>query len=86
MTFSSASDAAKRALAETTQQNPVLKKAGVVDAGGAGYVIILDTMLAYMRGEKITRTVVEDTPSDANPFDAFETEDINFTYCNRIYH
>lgn len=84
VTFSSASDAAKRALAETTQQNPVLKKAGVVDAGGAGYVIILDTMLAYMRGEKITRTVVEDTPSDANPFDAFETEDINFTYCTEF--
>ncbi len=84
VTFSSASDAAKRALAETTQQNPVLKKAGVVDAGGAGYVIILDTMLAYMRGEKIARTVVEDTPSDTNPFDAFETEDINFTYCTEF--
>lgn len=84
VTFSSASDAAKRALAETTQQNPVLKKAGVVDAGGAGYVMILDAMLAYMRGETVARTVVEDTPSDTNPFDAFETEDINFTYCTEF--
>lgn len=84
VTFSSASDAAKRALAETTQQNPVLKKAGVVDAGGAGYVMILDAMLAYMRGETVSRTVVEDMPSDTNPFDAFETEDINFTYCTEF--
>ena len=84
VTFSSASDAAKRALAETTQQNPVLKKAGVVDAGGAGYVIILDAMLAYMRGESIARTVVEDAPSDTNPFDAFDTEEINFTYCTEF--
>ena len=82
--FSSASDAAKRALAETTQQNPVLKKAGVVDAGGAGYVIILESMLAFLRGEKLARTVVEDTPSDTNPFDAFDTEEINFTYCTEF--
>lgn len=82
--FSSASDAAKRALAETTQQNPVLKKAGVVDAGGAGYVIILESMLAFLRGEKLARTVVEDTPSDTNPFDVFDTEEINFTYCTEF--
>ena len=82
--FSSASDAAKRALAETTQQNPVLKKAGVVDAGGAGYVIILESMLAFLRGEKLARTVVEDAPSDTNPFDAFDTEEINFTYCTEF--
>lgn len=62
----------------------MLKKAGVVDAGGAGYVMILDAMLAYMRGETVARTVVEDTPSDTNPFDAFETEDINFTYCTEF--
>jgi DAK2 domain fusion protein YloV len=81
VTFGSAVDAAKRALAETTSQNPVLKKAGVVDAGGAGYVIILEAMLALIRGETVTRTIVEDSPADANPFDAFDTEDINFTYC-----
>ncbi|MBE6936780.1 MAG: DAK2 domain-containing protein [Ruminococcaceae bacterium] len=84
VTVSSACEAAKRALAETTEQNPVLKKAGVVDAGGAGYVVILEAMLAYMRGETMVRTVVEDTPSDSNPFDAFDTEEINFTYCTEF--
>ena len=41
-------------------------------------------MLAYMRGESIARTVVEDAPSDTNPFDAFDTEEINFTYCTEF--
>ena len=84
VTLSSASDAAKRALAETTQQNPVLKKAGVVDAGGAGYVVILEAMLAYLRGETIARSVVEDVPSEANPFDVFDTEEIHYTYCTEF--
>ena len=39
------------ALAPTTDMNPVLKKAGVVDAGGKGYLLILEGMLAEMRGE-----------------------------------
>ena len=83
VTFNAACDAAKRALAETTDQNPVLKKAGVVDAGGAGYVIILEAVLALMRGEKVERAAVEESAGEAagSPFDAFETEDIRFTYC-----
>ena len=39
------------ALAQTTDMNPVLKKAGVVDAGGKGYLLILEGMLAEMRGD-----------------------------------
>ena len=38
------------ALAETVNQNPVLKKAGVIDAGGQGYMYILGAMLASYRG------------------------------------
>ena len=40
------------ALAQTTDMNPVLKKAGVVDAGGKGYLLILEGMLAELRGER----------------------------------
>ena len=36
-------------LAQTTDMNPVLKKAGVVDAGGKGYLLILEGMLAALR-------------------------------------
>ena len=40
-----------QALEDTVNQNPVLKKAGVVDAGGMGYLVILRAMLASLRGE-----------------------------------
>ena len=49
--LSCAIEAAKEALADTMRINPVLKKAGVVDAGGKGYVTILEAMLASLRGE-----------------------------------
>ena len=41
---------AEETLAATTEMNPVLKKAGVVDAGGMGFVIILKGMLDELRG------------------------------------
>lgn len=47
----SAVQAGETALADTVNQNPVLKKAGVIDAGGKGYMIILRAMLASLRGE-----------------------------------
>ena len=43
--------AGDEALADTINLNPVLKKAGVVDAGGMGYMVILKAMLASLRGE-----------------------------------
>lgn len=49
--LSCALEAAKEALADTMHINPVLKKAGVIDAGGKGYVTILEAMLASLRGE-----------------------------------
>ena len=45
--------AGEEALADTLNQNPVLKKAGVIDAGGKGYMVILEAMLASLRGEVI---------------------------------
>ncbi len=44
----------EKTLAETVDMNPVLKKAGVVDAGGKGYLVILKGMLASLRGEKLS--------------------------------
>ena len=46
----------KAALAETVHQNPVLEKAGVVDAGGFGFITILEGMLDAMRGIHKERT------------------------------
>ena len=44
---------AKAALEETVNQNPVLKKAGVVDAGGMGFVTILEAMKSAMLGDPV---------------------------------
>ena len=50
-TLEAAIRAGDEALADTINMNPVLKKAGVVDAGGMGYMVILKAMLASLRGE-----------------------------------
>ena len=54
-TFEAAIRAGDQALADTINLNPVLKKAGVVDAGGMGYMVILKAMLASLRGETLAR-------------------------------
>ena len=64
-------------LAQTTDMNPVLKKAGVVDAGGKGYIVILEGMLRALRGEAIPE--VEETREKAD-FAAISEEEITFTF------
>ena len=49
-----------QALEDTVNQNPVLKKAGVVDAGGMGYLVILRAMLSSLRGESLPDAPAED--------------------------
>ena len=46
--------AGELALEDTVNQNPVLKKAGVIDAGGKGYLVILSAILASLRGEIVS--------------------------------
>ena len=67
------------ALAQTTDMNPVLKKAGVVDAGGQGYLVILEGMLAALRGEPLPE--VNDEPEkEGADFASLTDEDITFTF------
>jgi len=54
-----AREAAAEALARTPEQLPVLAYAGVVDAGGAGYVLLLDSLLTVTDG----RALPEPPPS-----------------------
>ena len=77
---------AKIALANTTNQNPVLKKAGVVDAGGKGWVVALEAMLSAMRGEEILvpEGMQQTAAKDSADFADFDTEDITFTYCTEF--
>ena len=68
------------ALAQTTDMNPVLKKAGVVDAGGKGYLLILEGMLAELRGEPMPEAVEEEPQKAKADFDVFSTEEITFAF------
>ena len=71
-------ETAKIALENTVNQNPVLKKAGVVDAGGMGFVVILEGMLASLQGNDV-RPLDSCTQEQAD-FADFSTEDITFAY------
>ena len=76
---------AKIALENTTNQNPVLKKAGVVDAGGKGWVVALEAMLSALRGEDVVAPETEAAPTkDSADFSDFNTEDITFAYCTEF--
>ena len=69
---------AKAALEETVNQNPVLKKAGVVDAGGKGFVLILEAMKAAMLGNPV---VAEDNGSAEEETQvAVDMSNFTFTY------
>ena len=89
--LSAAIKGARKALDETVNQNPVLKKAGVVDAGGFGYVLILQGMLDAVSGT-ITRLARKIPVPVVNPamtvesadFSQFDEEEINFDYCTEF--
>lgn len=71
--------ASKAALEQTVNQNPVLKKAGVVDAGGMGFFYILEGMLKSLRGEIIAPA--DDCAASAGAdFAAISLDEITYTY------
>ena len=74
-------EAGQIALAETMHQNPVLLKAGVIDAGAKGYLYMLEGMLKALRGELIEKTNTDMAGQAKADFAAFAEEDITFTYC-----
>ena len=74
------------ALSQTPEQLPVLKKAGVVDSGGAGLLYIVEGMAKALRGEDAD-TAEQDTPKaqasiDLDRFD--ETSELTFGYCTEV--
>ena len=77
---------AKLALANTVNQNPVLKKAGVVDAGGKGWLLALEAMMCALKGEDVAAPeggAASEVKEQAD-FSDFNTEDITFTYCTEF--
>ena len=73
-------ETARAALENTVNQNPVLKKAGVVDAGGMGFVFILEAMLSSLRGNDIVSTTDRAAVNEQADFAQFDSEDITFAF------
>lgn len=85
--FGAAIEGAKIALAETPELLPTLKKAGVVDAGGKGFVTILEGMMSvFENGVMIKSDNLPEAAEEESSVSAageFETE-ITFTYCTEF--
>ncbi len=78
---------AEATLAKTPDMLPVLKKAGVVDAGGKGLLVIFEAMLAVFKGEKVALPVREqkEVPViESRSIVGNVDEVINFTYCTEF--
>ena len=77
---------AKIALENTINQNSVLKKAGVVDAGGKGWLVALEAMLSSLQGQDVEVPEGCDAAQvkESANFDDFNTEDITFAYCTEF--
>ena len=73
----------EEALENTVNLNPVLRKAGVIDAGGKGYIVIFRAMLSYLRGEVAAPKAAVEAGAIANEsgaFDVFGTEEITYAF------
>ena len=69
------------ALEHTTEMNPVLKKAGVVDAGGKGFLVILQGMLDSLRGVPLPEGAEGDSKvENKTDYAAIAAEEITFTF------
>lgn len=79
--------AAKQALAKTPEQLPVLKKAGVVDAGGQGLVLIFEGIQSVFENNAIVQPIdnekKEEKQSDKSTVAAAD-EEIEFGYCSEF--
>ncbi len=77
---------ATKSLDRTPEILPVLKEAGVVDAGGAGFIKIIEGMLLAVQGEKIEildEPIIHEMPKEENIFE-INQEDIKFGYCTEF--
>ena len=79
--FDALSDAANEALAKTPEQLPILKAAGVVDAGGYGFCTILSAMTASIKGEKQARPIEAKSAKVAVSAAAASDAEIVYPYC-----
>lgn len=75
----------------TPDMLPVLKKAGVVDAGGKGLLLILEGMYNVLTGVKMEKTAeteavsLPEMPSEGEFTDSHDPDEIHFQYCTEFF-
>ncbi len=79
--FTAILDTAEKTLDKTPEMLPILKEAHVVDAGGAGFVMILRGLLAALRGTPVESAEYTASTGSKAEFSDFNTDDIKFSYC-----
>ena len=80
-------------LKQTPEMLPVLKKAGVVDAGGRGLLVVLNGFLKFLSGDQTDlaqlfendTTVTESNPFEKADVDYTDLADIEFAYCTEFF-
>ena len=82
--WGAACEGAKRALAETPELLPVLKEAGVVDAGGLGVVTMLEGIHAYLKGAEVSILEMDFSKMAPGMDYLSATEDEAFGYCTQF--
>ncbi len=78
---------AKESLERTPALLPILKKAGVVDSGGAGFVYFLEGVLRYLKGEPLSAPVEQaaEGASDFVDYSLFDrNSDFSLGYCTEL--
>ncbi|MBA7646501.1 hypothetical protein ES703_54265 [subsurface metagenome] len=83
-------DAANESVANTPNLLPVLREAGVVDAGGQGLFTLLEGALLYLRGDvelmqfRKSRVIASSIPVTARPLQLSAEEEEAFGYCTEF--
>lgn len=78
---------AEKALKDTVKQNPVLEKAGVVDAGGKGWLLVMQSMRNALNGEEPEELKISSESTETKEkadFSSFDTEDIKYAFCTEF--
>jgi DegV family protein with EDD domain len=75
--------AARESLERTPELLPVLKEAGVVDAGGEGFVDFLEGILLMLMGEEVG-SILDSLPSHEEGLPAIQERDLKYRYCTEF--
>ncbi len=80
--FSFMYSAAEETLNKTPEMLPILKQAGVVDSGGAGFLCVMEGMVKCLQGKPVVAVeAAKPAIAPAADFSSFNTNDIKYAYC-----